>query len=112
MAAAQVRRDLVEHRASSAVRKERLQVCLREVADADVAHKPPAMHKKRQRLGSAYGARPRDRRRSLIYFGQCLGSAYGARPRDRVISESVMHKLQRATAQALDTQHQILNAKR
>ena len=86
MAAAQVRRDLVEHRASSAVRKERLQVCLREVADADVANKPPAMHKKRQRLGSAYGARPRDRRRSLIYFGQCLGSAYGARPRDRVIS--------------------------
>ena len=52
MAAAQVRRDLVEHRARSAVRKQRLQVCLREVADADVANKPPAMHKKRQRLGS------------------------------------------------------------
>ena len=71
------------------MREERLQVRLREVADADVAHKPPAMHKR-----------------------QRLGSAYGARPRDRVISQCVMQKLQRAMSQALNTQYQILKAKR
>ena len=38
-----VRRDLIEHRGGAAVREERLQVRLREVADANVANKPPKL---------------------------------------------------------------------